>query len=140
MSDKQTECQVCKVDERLGLVFGFAVVSKIFNPETETLDPYFDTQGDHIPEDALLKASLEFAQDSRLAMEMHGQTGNTDPIGSVVFIFPMLEDIAKSMGILTPMTGLLIAMRPNEEILAKFASGEFTGFSIGGSRIVDQEV
>ncbi len=34
----------------------------------------------------------------------------------------------------------MIAMRPNVGMLAKFQSGEFSGFSIGGVRIKDEDM
>jgi len=118
-SDK---AQIVKVDSELGLVFGFAIVSNVDG------EPYFDVQGDHIPEDAMLKAATEFMENSRVAKEMHAG----DQKGSVVFAFPLTTDIAKSLDITSKQTGLLIAMRPSEEVLAKFKDGVYTGFSIGG--------
>ncbi len=122
--------KVCKVDESLGLVFGFAIVCK------EDGQEYFDVQGDHIPEDAMLKSACDFMQNSRVAKEMHegGQ------VGTIVFAWPMTSDIAKAMGIETPTTGLMIAMKPPADILGKYKSGEYTGFSIGGRRGEDEEV
>lgn len=116
------EAQVVKVDSNLGLVFGFAIVSTVDN------EPYFDVQGDHIPEQAMLKATTEFMENSRLAKDMH-----RGKAGSVVFAFPLTKDIAKSLDIVTSKTGLLIAMKPTPEVLGKFADGTYTGFSIGGS-------
>jgi hypothetical protein len=49
-----------------------------------------------------------------------------------VFAFPLTTEIAKSLGITTKQTGLLIAMRPSESVLSKFKDGTYTGFSIGG--------
>lgn len=121
---------VLKVDDTLGLVFGWAIVSKQNGAD------YYDTQGDHIPEDAMLKAADDFMQNSRVAKDMHAG----DAIGSVVFCWPMTSDIAKAMGITTTTTGLMIAMKPPADIVAKFKSGEYTGFSIGGERGVDEEV
>ena len=118
-----------KVDETLGLVFGYAIICK------ENGEPYFDVQNDHIPEDAMLKAASDFMQSGRVAKEMH----QGDEIGSVVFAFPLTEDIAKSLGISTPRTGLLIAMKPAADVLEKFVSGEYTGFSIGGARVEDED-
>lgn len=117
------KAQVLKVDSNLGLVFGFAIVS--------TLDgePYFDKQGDHIPEDAMLKAATDFMEHSRIAKEMHAG----DQQGSVVFAFPLTADVATALGIVTKQTGLLIAMKPNEAVLGKFKDGTYTGFSIGGA-------
>lgn len=122
--------KVCKVDDSLGLVMGFAIVCKKDGQD------YYDTQGDHIPEDAMLNAAVDFMQNSRVAKEMHAG----DAKGSVLFAFPLTADIAKSFGIQTDTTGLMIAMRPDSpEMLAKFRSGELTGFSIGGRRITDEE-
>jgi hypothetical protein len=117
------KAQVVKVDSALGLVFGFAIVS------TADGQPYYDVQGDHIPEDAMLKAATDFMENSRIAKEMH----QGDAKGSVVFAFPLTAEIAKSLGITTQKTGLLIAMKPTPEVLAKFKDGSYTGFSIGGS-------
>lgn len=118
---KRTE--LLKLDETLGLVFGFAIVCK------EDGEPYFDLQEDNIPEEEMLKAANEFMQNSRAADDMH----DGDAMGEVVFAFPLTTDIAKSLDIETPRTGLLIAMKPSEEVFAKFVDGTYTGFSIGGS-------
>jgi len=119
-----------KVSLEHGLVFGYAIVSKIAG------EPYFDLHGDHIPEDALLAASVDFMQNSRVAKEMH----QGEEKGTVVFAFPLISDVAKSLGISTEKTGLLIAMKPDSpEMLAKFASGEYTGFSIGGEYVENED-
>ena len=99
-------------------------------------EPYFDLQGDHIPEEAMLKAALDFMEHSQMACEMH----DGEPAGTVVFAFPMTADIAKALDIEAKKTGLIIAMRPGPSMLAKFQSGELTGFSIGGLRIEDEEL
>jgi hypothetical protein len=125
-----TEAQVFKVDDTLGLVFGWAIVCN------KNGEPYFDTQGDNIPEDAMLKASADFMQNSRVAKDMH----QGDQIGPVVFAWPMTAEIAKAMGIQTDTTGLMIAMLPPPDVLAKFKDGSYTGFSIGGRREVDEDV
>lgn len=128
--DKAT---ICKVDESLGLVFGWAMVCK------EGGEDYFDLQGDHIPEDAMLAASTDFMLNSRMAKDMHLEDGELP--GSVVFAFPMTTEVAKSFGIETDKTGLLVAMKPeSDEIFEKFKSGEYTGFSIGGYHINREEV
>ena len=125
---KFDKAAVVKVDEALGLVFGFAIVSK------QDGEDYYDLQDDHIPEDAMLKAATDFMENSRVAKEMHAG----DEAGTIVFAFPLTTDIAKALDIVTKRTGLLIAMRPADGMLAKFKSGEFTGFSIGGYRITDE--
>ena len=125
------KCDVIKVDESLGLVFGFAVVSKVGG------EPFFDSQGDHIPDDALLKASLDFAASSRISKEMHRPDSEE---GAVFFIFPLTEEIAKSLEIESPMHGLLIGMKPPADVFEKFRDGTYSGFSIGGKYIESEEV
>jgi hypothetical protein len=121
---------VLKVDDSLGLVFGWAIVCKMDG------EPYVDLQNDIIPEDSMLSASMDFMQNSRVSKEMH----RGDQTGTVVFAFPLTEDIAKSFGIETKKTGLMIAVRPSADVLAKFKSGEYKGFSIGGFRLEDEEI
>jgi hypothetical protein len=113
---------VVKVDDSLGLVFGFAIVCKIDG------EPYYDLQDEMIPEDSMLRAASDFMLNSRVAKEMH----EGDDAGTVVFAFPLTTDIAKALDIQTKQTGLLVAMQPNASTLAKFKSGALTGFSIGG--------
>jgi len=125
-----TEATVFKVDDSLGLVFGWAIVC---NKGGEN---YFDSQGDHIPEDSMLHAAADFMKNSRVAKDMH----QGDEIGPVVFAWPMTADIAKAMGMQTDTTGLMIAMLPPPDILQKFKDGDYTGFSIGGHRVEDEEV
>lgn len=125
-----TYVKVEKVDEEIGLVFGYAIVCKIDG------EPYYDVQGDHIPEDAMLKALCDFMLSARVAKEMHVGEGK----GTIVMAFPVTEDIAQSLGMEVRKTGALIGMKPDPDVLEKFKTGEYTGFSIGGRRIRDEEV
>lgn len=120
---------VRKVDERLGLVMGYAIVSKIGGED------YYDLQGDHASDDEILRAGVDFMENSRLADEKHDYKDK----GSVVFAFPLTAEVAKAFDIETPVNGLMIAMRPSDpEVLRKFQSGEYTGFSIGGGAIREE--
>ena len=130
MKKFETSAEVFKVDEGLGLVFGYAIVCK------QNGQDYYDSQNDHIPEDAMLNAATDFMLNSRVGKTMHQGDAN----GSVVFAWPMTSEIAKAMGIQCDKTGLMIAMKPSKEDLKKFVDKTFTGFSIGGSRIKDEEV
>ena len=128
--EKRLYTRIEKVDEELGLVLGFAIVC------LEDGTPYFDTQGDHIPEESMLKAATDFMLHSREAKSMHAG----GRIGEIVFAFPLTTEVAKAFGITTRKTGLMIALKTeNEEVLEKFRSGEFTGFSIGGYRLEDED-
>lgn len=128
--DFEVRADVLKVDDSLGLVMGYAIVC------TEDGEDYYDLQGDHIPEDAMLKASLDFMENSRVAKDMH----SGDQTGTVVFAWPLTADVAKAFGMEVKKTGLLIAVRPDADTLAKYKDGTFTGFSIGGRRVTDEEV
>lgn len=123
----KTYHEVAKVDSSLGIVFGWAIVCK-----KDGID-YYDLQGDHITESAMIEASSDFMANSRMAKDMHGKEPSDILPGGVVFAFPMTEDIAKAFGIETNISGLLVGFKPDrKDILEKFASGEYTGFSIGG--------
>ena len=129
--EKRLFTEFTKVDEALGLILGFAIVCK------EGGEPYFDLQGDHIPEDAMMKAATDFMQNSRDARTMHTE----DSVGSIVFAFPLTTDVAKAFNIETKTTGLMIGMKPDDpDVLEKARNGEFTGFSIGGLRLEDELV
>lgn len=124
-----TECTVAKVNKKLGLVFGFAAVSKANGAE------YFDTQGDALPDETLLESATEFMLERRVSGEMHEVQD-----GTPVFLFPLTEEIAKALGIVSSRYGLLYGAKPSPEVFAKFESGEYTGFSIGGKRLEEQVV
>ena len=119
---KNLDVQIQKVDADLGLVFGYAIVCKNGGEE------YFDLQGDHIPEQAMLESTFAYMSGSRVAKDSH----QGDAIGQVVYGFPLTDEISKSLGITVEKTGFVIGMRPRSDIMEKFASGEYTGFSIGG--------
>lgn len=114
---------VAKVDESLGLVFGWAIVSKVDGKE------YTDTQGDHIPEEVALKAIAKFMEGDRVAKAMHAG----ERIGQVVMAFPMTEEIMKSLGVQSEKTGVVVAMKPDSAAVLKlYSDKKYLGFSIGG--------
>lgn len=135
---------VLKVDETYGIVVGWAITC------TKDGEPYYDLNVDrdgaykgqhvpeHIPEGEMFKAALDFAeQSSRPGNEMHVGANK----GEYVFLFPLTADIAKALEIETKFTGLLVGFKPPEDVLEKFRTGEYTGFSIEGwhedSELVD---
>jgi hypothetical protein len=144
ISIQKARAKVCKVDTKLGLVFGYAIVCKVRDPKTGSFVDYYDdgswdeddekVYSDHISEEEMLKATSEFMKSARIATEMHAHDENDQPIqaGTVVHSFPLTTDIAKSLGIKAEQTGWLVAMQPEPQQLAKWASGELTQFSIGG--------
>lgn len=120
-------CKVLKVDDDLGLVFGWGVIC------SEAGEPYFDTQGDHIPAASMLKAATDFMAHSRATDDMHDGAAS----GVVIHSFPLTAEVQKVYGIDCDREGWMIAAAPPEHILEKFRSGEYTGFSIGGKRLRD---
>lgn len=125
------------LDKPLGLVFGFGIVSKVNGEDYYDLnvDRYEDGTvervPEHIPEDAMLKAAFDWAKGERPGNDMHKGPEK----GMYPFIFPLTTEIAKSLGITTEKTGMLVGFHPPADIFAKYASGEYTGFSIEGDRI-----
>lgn len=146
MSDEfQATGEITKFDDDLGLAFGWAIVCKNGGED------YFDLQGDHIPENAMLNAAADFMQNQRVAGHMHKfdysdpalsieEINKVEPRGTVVFAFPLTTQLAKAFNIQTDKTGLMIAMRPDQEMLKEFRDGKLTGFSIGGFRGEDEVV
>lgn len=129
-------CTVLKTSDELGLVYGYAIVC------LENGQPYFDESPthDHIPEAVMVKYAAEFMLNSRVNTNMHEREGS-DPVpdGTVVFAFPLTLEIAKALGFETiKKTGLIVGIRPSAAVYAKFKSGEYTGFSIGGYRGEDE--
>jgi hypothetical protein len=130
-TEKVFDVRMQKADAKLGLAFGWAIICKINGEE------YFDVQGDHIPEDAMLVAAADFMAKKRVMKLMH----KGEKVGDVVFAWPLTSEISKAMGLKSDVTGLMIAVKPaGTKILAAIKSGKLTGFSIGGSRVKDEEV
>lgn len=149
------KCEVAKVDSKLGLVIGYAIVCKIKNADG-VFEDYYDTgsedpatgdvYSDHITEKAMLEACTEFMKSSRVATEMHeratddsgillrDEEGRAIPVkkGSIVHSFPLTEDTAKLLGWEVEKTGWVVAMEPDAEVLKKFEDGTYKQFSIAG--------
>ena len=123
MAEKTFEGTILKAVKKHGLAIGHSIICTIQG------EPYFDLQDDHIPDEVMLDAAVEFAKSERPAEVMH----NGVPIGTIRFMFPLTAEIAKALGIQSEMTGLLIAMEPDEETFGRIESGELTGFSIRGT-------
>lgn len=145
-SDKLVEkglSRIYKVDDGLGLVFGWAIVCKIDGEDYYDLnidrkdDGTYERVPEHITEDAMLKASVNFARlIERPGNEMHKGPDS----GHYRCIFPMTTEIAKSLGIETRITGLLVGYEPTPDVLAKYRNGTYTGFSIEGIRVRNEEI
>lgn len=127
---KRHDVKVEKVDD-IGVVFGWAIISTIDG------EPYFDLQGDHIPDDAILKAAVDFVKSGAIGKTMHAGVAS----GKVLFVMPVSKDLHKGFGQECKTTGLQIGFMPDSaEDVQKFRDGTYTGFSIGGQRGEDEEV
>lgn len=121
-SSVKATARVVKTSDELGLVFGWA-----FTHAADGAD-YYDVHGHNILEDDVIKVAADFLAAGGDTDEMHDRS----PDGKVVFAMPMTTEVAKSFGITTDTTGLMIAIKPSPTVFAKFKSGELTGFSIDG--------
>jgi len=120
-----------KFDESLGVILGWAMVSKINGKD------YFDLQNDNITEKAVFNSSVEFMLNGRAMKIMH----KGESVGMTVMAWPMTTEVAKAMGIESRISGLMVMVKPDSEAaLEKARSGDFTGFSIGGSQVEFSDV
>lgn len=141
---------VLNVDEDHGLVFGYAIVCKTLNAQGVFEDYYdlnVDTEGvhkgkrvpEHITEVAMFKAAVDAAE---TGAQTPGNDMHAGPdVGSYYFMFPVTTEIAKALGWQVEKTGLVVGYHPaNDDILAKFKNGTYTGFSIEGARVDYEEI
>ena len=117
---------VLKVDALQRLVFGWAQVDTVGGED------YYDSDNQHIPADVTFKAWSDFM---RGPVRAHKAMHAGEPVGDVVFAFPLLGDIPESLGLGDlPKTGVVVGVYvPDDGMLLKYISGEYTGFSVGGS-------
>src|SRR5262249_25056162 len=99
-SDKDKDVEkfkIAKVDESLGLVFGYAIICKANGEDYYDLniDPSGSKVPEHIPESTMLKAAAEFMQNSRAGNVMHSGPN----AGTYVFAMPWTTEIAKAFGV-----------------------------------------
>lgn len=140
MGEGRVSYQVLKADAALGVLFGFGIVCKKRNPATGALEQYYDDGSESAPdfsegisEHEMLKASADF-----MAAERAIEVEHRGPIvgGTVLFAFPLTEEIAKALGIKSDQTGLLVGVRPSDpEVVQKALRGELRGFSIFGGAV-----
>lgn len=128
---KSVKSKVLKVDTNRRLVFGWAQVC------TKSGKDYYDTDNQHFPEEVTLDAWVKFMNDTRVHKAMH----SGEQVGSVAFAFPAFDDIMKSLGFNEAhQTGIIAGVYVNDDdVLQKFHSGEYTGFSIGGGALFENE-
>ncbi len=136
-SSFKTYCKISGVNEDLGIIFGYAIVSR------EGGEDYYDLQHDHIPPVSMLKGAADFALSDRTGGLMHERDEDGNPVrkASIPFLFPLTQEIGASLGITVEREGLLIGYKPDDpEIIKQTKAGVYKGFSIGGQRIHDVEI
>ena len=124
MADKifKADFSVTDVNDELGLVFGWGMITGLNGED------YYDTDNQHISSDMMLKSTTGFMQSLRISNDSHTESD----IGQVIHSFPLSKEIADSMGITSNINGWMVAVNPTPEIIGKFKSGEYKGFSIEG--------
>jgi len=133
VTDIQKSIAVEKVDPNHGLVFGWAIICQQIDADGVASD-YYDTQNDHISEAEMLAASVSFMKSARTSKEMH----KGESVGCVLFATPVTAELAKIWK--TDKTGLWIGVHYDDPaIIAKYADGTYSGFSIGGMAVVEEQ-
>lgn len=130
------EVKVTKVDPGKRLVLGWGSICKKRNPETGAFENYTDTDNEQFPEDVTLEAWIDFMNGDRVMDAMHDE----QQVGIVTFAFPLTEEIATAFGLIDSLqqTGVIVGTTiSDDEILKKFQTGEFTGYSIGGYSVYE---
>jgi hypothetical protein len=104
-------------------VFGWASIIE------EAGVPVVDTQNDVITEEDLENAFYGFAKDYGQGGEMHDRTDAGEMIECMVFT----KEKQQALGINLGKIGAWVGFEFEPAVFAKFKSGEYTGFSIGGT-------
>jgi len=116
------EAKIFKTDDELRVAFGWA---SVISDKGQVVT---DLQGDQISAEELVKATSAFMEDVRTAKAMHKGNG----IGEVIHSFPLVKDIATSLGIQTDREGWLVGVKVHDpKVWQRVKSGELRAFSIG---------
>lgn len=120
-----------KVDAEHGVLHGWSIVSKVKG------EPYVDFHGDWIPESAMYKAALKFANGPRAMKIQH--TGEV--VGTVPFIMPLDAATKAAYGLEGDYEGLAVGLKPDDKsVIDDYKSGKRSELSIGGRRVMDEVV
>lgn len=124
---------ISKTVEDQNLVFGWASVIE------ENGVPIHDLQGHRISEDELEKAFYRYAEDARVAGEMHAEYG--EAIGKMIECVVLTKAKQEAIGIVgLGKVGAWVGYRVSPAVFAKIKDGTYKMLSIGGhSQIEDDE-
>lgn len=121
----RTNFEVKKIDEELGIVFGWASVSQ---QADGTL--VFDHEGDAIFPEELEKAAYDFNLEVRKATDSHDM--KTLGVGNLCESMVFTKDKQAKLGITLPI-GWWVGFKVNDDLRKKVRdTGERAMFSIGG--------
>jgi hypothetical protein len=124
-ADAAKRFTVAKVDESLGVVFGWASVSVKADGE-----PLEDLQGDIIEPQDLEKAAYDFVLYARGLDEMHEGRVKGQMVESL-FVSP---EKLKAMGLTAtktaPQVGWWVGFKPDADVFQKVKAGQYAMFSI----------
>lgn len=116
--------RLVKTSDELGLAFFWA-----FTTTEKDGSDHYDLHGDQVLADNdMIKAAAAFMEKGGAADEMH----DSEQTGRVVFAMPMTPEIAKAYGVETKTSGLMVALRPSPDAMAKLKDGTYTAVSIAG--------
>lgn len=125
-SNVRIAVNIAKVNEQLGIVFGWASVTEIDG------QPVVDLQDDVIPTDVLEKAVYEFMLADRFD-EMHEVAGRGHIVESIVITDEKLAAMFPGQPLPQGPRGWWIGVKPDPDVLEKFRRGQYRGFSIAGT-------
>lgn len=116
--------EIFKVDDEKRIVWGWASVTTVNG------EPVVDLHGDRISTDTMVNAADDFMFNKRNAKAMH----QGKDIGFVLHSFPFTKELGEALGMTSDREGWVIAMKIlDDNEWRKVKSGEFRGFSIGGT-------
>jgi len=116
--------RLVKTNDELGLAFFWAFTTT--NPDGSE---HYDLHGDQVMSgDEMIKAAAAFMESGGAVDEMH----DSEATGRVVFAMPMTPEIAKAYGVESKTSGLMVAIRPSADAMAKLKDGTYTAVSIAG--------
>lgn len=133
---KRVQVEILKASsDELRLVFGRALIC------TKNGKPYFDTQGDHVPDATMMRETADYMEKSGAVNEMH-EGGD---VGGVVFSMPWTPEVAKAFGLKDAnpkdaWTGWMVGARLDAASYAKVKAGKLRSFSIEGERLEEEVV
>lgn len=132
---KFARCQIAKIDEEKGLVFGWANANAEWTGEELCLVE--DEQGSMIEDQDLEQAAYTFTREGYGLDERHDWERCGYLVESMMVTNEKLAAMFPGQPLPVGKRGWWIGMKPDPAIFAKFKSGEYKGFSIGGVATVE---